>query len=74
MAGIINEYRIAIIGLGYVGLPLFCSFSHEYECWGYDIDCNRVQRLNDGLDIRECEKRRNILFALQKKPYHIKHR
>lgn len=29
-------YKIAIVGLGYVGLPLFCLFSKHYACVGLD--------------------------------------
>ncbi|WP_299548843.1 nucleotide sugar dehydrogenase [Seonamhaeicola sp.] len=42
---------IAIIGLGYVGLPLAIEFSKKtFNVLGYDIDFNRVKELNDGID------------------------
>lgn len=28
--------KIAVFGLGYVGLPLFCLFSKHYHCVGFD--------------------------------------
>ena len=34
--------RIAVIGLGYVGLPLAIEFGKRYETFGYDIDAQRV--------------------------------
>jgi UDP-N-acetyl-D-galactosamine dehydrogenase len=37
---------IAIIGLGYVGLPLAVAFSHQYDVTGFDIDEERVSELN----------------------------
>ena len=37
-----QNFKIAIIGLGYVGLPLAISFSKYYETIGYDIDNNKV--------------------------------
>mgnify|MGYP001252120362 FL=1 len=41
-----NKKKIAIIGLGYVGLPLAKSFSKFFQTVGYDIDLNLVNRLN----------------------------
>ncbi|WP_316737889.1 nucleotide sugar dehydrogenase [Pedobacter aquatilis] len=42
--------RIAIIGLGYVGLPLAIEFSKKYTVVGFDINEARVQELQDGHD------------------------
>ncbi|RLA58772.1 MAG: Vi polysaccharide biosynthesis protein VipA/TviB, partial [Epsilonproteobacteria bacterium] len=42
--------KIAIIGLGYVGLPLAHAFAEKYEVFGFDIDQNRIDELNDGHD------------------------
>ena len=42
--------KIAIIGLGYVGLPLAHAFSKKYEVVGYDIVQSRVDELNKGYD------------------------
>ncbi|SKB93858.1 nucleotide sugar dehydrogenase [Daejeonella lutea] len=42
--------RIAVIGLGYVGLPLAVEFSKHYKVLGYDIKEDRIKELNDGLD------------------------
>jgi len=46
----VNRYRIAIIGLGYVGLPLAIEFSKKYKVIGFDIDSNRVEELSNALD------------------------
>ena len=43
--------KIAIIGLGYVGLPLAIEFSKKNTVIGFDINQNRVDELNKGLDI-----------------------
>lgn len=43
-------YKIAVIGLGYVGLPLARLFSTKYETIGYDINKQRVDELNEGID------------------------
>ncbi|NVK43046.1 MAG: nucleotide sugar dehydrogenase [Oceanospirillaceae bacterium] len=42
--------RIAIIGLGYVGLPLAVAFAEKYEVTGFDINKLRVDELNSGHD------------------------
>jgi UDP-N-acetyl-D-glucosamine dehydrogenase len=40
---------IAVIGLGYVGLPLVVRFSEEdFRVMGFDIDKEKVEKLNDG--------------------------
>lgn len=44
------EYKIAIIGLGYVGLPLAQLFSTKYKTIGFDMDQNRVDSLMKGND------------------------
>ncbi|WP_421986738.1 nucleotide sugar dehydrogenase [Roseivirga sp.] len=45
-----NQEKIAIIGLGYVGLPLAVAFSQKYKVVGFDINTHRVNQLNDGFD------------------------
>lgn len=46
-----NPPIIAVIGLGYVGLPLTLAFSKQYQVIGYDLDATRVDALNKGNDI-----------------------
>lgn len=50
----INEKIIAVIGLGYVGLPLALEFGKKYQVIGFDIDENRILELRSGKD-RTCE-------------------
>lgn len=45
-----TEPRIAIIGLGYVGLPLAIEFGKKYYVLGFDIDNHRVDELNRNED------------------------
>jgi UDP-N-acetyl-D-galactosamine dehydrogenase len=40
-----KQYKIAIIGLGYVGLPLAVAFAEKYKVVGFDINLNRVGEL-----------------------------
>ena len=45
-----QEIRISVIGLGYVGLPILSLFSSKYNCWGLDTDNKRIQQLLSGKD------------------------
>lgn len=45
-----NNTRIAVIGLGYVGLPLAHAFSEKYDVVGFDIAQCRIDELNSGVD------------------------
>src|SRR6476619_6975891 len=45
-----EEKKIAIIGLGYVGLPLAVEFAKKYPVAGFDINEKRVQDLKAGDD------------------------
>lgn len=45
-----NEVNIAIIGQGYVGLPLAIEFGKYYRTHGFDIDCHRILELKAGND------------------------
>lgn len=44
------EKIIAIIGLGYVGLPLAIEFGKKYQTLGFDIDLSRTQELQQQID------------------------
>ena len=46
----IQATKIAIIGLGYVGLPLAVEFGKKYQVLGFDINQTRVNELNAGHD------------------------
>lgn len=46
----IKDFKIGIIGLGYVGLPLAVEFAKKYSVVGFDIDKNRISQLNQGND------------------------
>jgi len=46
----LEEARIAIIGLGYVGLPLAVEFGKKYDTVGFDIRAARVDELRAGKD------------------------
>lgn len=44
------KYKICVIGLGYVGLPLAHAFSEKYQVVGFDIAKWRIDELNSGYD------------------------
>ncbi len=46
----LNNIKIAVIGLGYVGLPLAVEFGKKYPTIGFDINQKRVNELNAGHD------------------------
>ena len=42
----LNQKKIGIIGLGYVGLPLAIEFGKKYEVLGFDINKLRIEELS----------------------------
>lgn len=64
--------KIAVIGLGYVGLPLATSLSNCFNVIGYDVNALRIKELSSGLDRTEEVKKKslknkNIYFTNKKK-------
>ncbi|MGF1710715.1 nucleotide sugar dehydrogenase [Vibrio sp. 99-70-13A1] len=47
---LIEDSKIAIVGLGYVGLPLALEFGKKYQTIGYDLNERRVTELNNNID------------------------
>ena len=46
----IQDAKIAVIGLGYVGLPLAVEFAKKFQVTGYDISAPRITELRQGRD------------------------
>jgi len=57
--------KIAIIGLGYVGLPLARLFATKHNVVGFDINQKRIEELNKGIDTT-LEVEENILKSVLK--------
>jgi UDP-N-acetyl-D-galactosamine dehydrogenase len=66
------SYRIGIIGLGYVGLPLAVTFAKQYQVVGFDIDAERAKELQRGEDrtkeadlalLQEMQAAGNLVFS-----------
>ena len=45
-----DDIRLAIVGLGYVGLPLAVEFGKRYDTIGFDINAMRVHEVRAGRD------------------------
>ena len=45
-----KRIKIAVIGLGYVGLPLAVEFAKKYKVVGFDVNAERVEELRKGID------------------------
>ena len=60
-----NEKKIAILGLGYVGLPLAVNLCKHFEVIGYDISSQRVEDLKKGEDqtLEVTKTQLNISFS-----------
>src|SRR5210317_871008 len=46
-----SNTKIAIIGLGYVGLPLAVEFAKKFQVVGFDINEQRIKELRDNKDV-----------------------
>jgi UDP-N-acetyl-D-galactosamine dehydrogenase len=45
-----NDYRVSVVGLGYVGLPLAVEMSKYFKTTGFDISAKRIEILKSGVD------------------------
>lgn len=61
-----KDTKIAIIGLGYVGLPLAVEFSKKYKTVGFDINEERIKQLQQGID-KTLEVPEDVLKSVSKK-------
>jgi len=63
----ISDLKIAIIGLGYVGLPLAVEFGKKVQVIGFDINKKRIDELKSGIDltleVSEAELAQSSLLA-----------
>ncbi|MFH6987176.1 nucleotide sugar dehydrogenase [Flavobacterium collinsii] len=59
-----SEIRIAIIGLGYVGLPLAIEFGKKFKVLGFDIDSSRIEELKSGKDRTNEADNKELNFAV----------
>ena len=68
-----KDIKLAIIGLGYVGLPLALEFAKKKEVIGYDINKKRIKELNNGYDQnlefnkKQLQKSKKLKFTTKEK-------
>lgn len=67
----INKSKIAILGLGYVGLPLAVEFGKKYTTIGFDINKSRVNELIKGFDLTNEVSNEDLKNSLNLKLTHI---
>jgi UDP-N-acetyl-D-galactosamine dehydrogenase len=60
----IENSKIAIIGLGYVGLPLAIEFGKKYKVLGFDINIVRIEELKSGNDRTNEADLEGLQFAM----------
>ena len=60
-----EKLKLAIIGLGYVGLPLAIEFEKKRPVIGFDIKKKRIDELNSGIDINLETSKRELLNSKQ---------
>ena len=59
--------KIAIIGLGYVGLPLAVEFGKKYSTIGFDTNIDRITELSKGMDSTGEVSKRNLQSSIKLK-------
>ena len=62
----ISNNKIAILGLGYVGLPLLQAFSKFYDVIGFDICTKRIKNLQISCKINNNSKAKAVVFTSKK--------
>ena len=62
----LHQSTIAVIGLGYVGLPLAVEFAKKYEVIGFDINGKRISQLQQGKDTTQEVSDENLKAVLVK--------
>lgn len=60
-----TKHAIAVIGLGYVGLPLALEFAKKYPVLGFDINQQRVEELKRGEDRTKEADTAELMHAIQ---------
>jgi UDP-N-acetyl-D-galactosamine dehydrogenase len=73
----LSGYKVAVIGLGYVGLPLAVEFGKKYRTVGFDVNPERIKELRGGYDATleigraELKSRSKLRFSAQPKDLKI---
>ena len=57
----LKKIKLAVIGLGYVGLPLALEFAKKRQVLGFDISKKRINELKIGIDKNLEIQKKNLL-------------
>ena len=69
-----NNIKIAVLGLGYVGLPVLIKLKKSFKCIGYDINQKRISQLKKGIDLNNTFSKKELINTkLTNKINDIKH-
>ncbi len=66
-----RELPVAVVGLGYVGLPLAVALSREFDVVGFDVSSRRIRELQEGVDSTgevDSERLRQAVLTLTDSP------
>jgi UDP-N-acetyl-D-galactosamine dehydrogenase len=66
----LESAKVAVIGLGYVGLPLAVEFAKKFETLGFDVNQSRIEKLRGGVDLTREVSQEDLLAAQQVAPGH----
>ena len=68
-----SEKKIAVLGLGYVGLPLALELSLSLSVKGFDVNNNRINQLRKGIDSTlEVDQKKLLSQQKKKKTFYHK--
>ena len=59
-----KQINPVVIGLGYVGLPLFLRLTKKFKTVGYDLNHNRINQLKKGIDQNKEFKKINLKLKM----------
>ena len=45
-----REEKLSLVGLGYVGMPIAVAFSHKIDVIGFDLNRQKIQMYQNGID------------------------
>lgn len=71
---LLKKEKIAVIGLGYVGLPLAISFASKFDVVGFDTSLSKIEAYKNGIDVTKevgNEKLKNTKLKFTTDPQHI---
>ena len=71
------EHRVAVVGVGYVGLPLAIAIGKKYQSVAFDVNQTRINELQEGIDrsgevsFNDIKSSRMLKFSLTQNAYKV---